>query len=194
MEAELKAFLSRRTKEVIKAEKRIPSAVLVPLYKDEGKYHIIFIKRSFWVPTHQGQIAFPGGSRHSNDKTLLDTALRESEEEIGLHRADVNVLGELDDQLTTTSNFILTPFVGVIPWPYEFILSKAEVDDLVIAPVHTLMEKARMKPETEMLNGKEVPSFAYYYKGRRIWGATARVLKKLLEILAQVEIETGKTF
>ena len=187
MEAELKDFLSRRTKEVIKDEKRVPSAVLVPLYKDEGKYRIVFIKRSFWVPTHQGQIAFPGGSRHSHDKSLLETALRESEEEIGLHPADVKILGELDDQITTTSNFILTPFVGVIPWPYDFILSKAEVDDLFFVPVHALMEKSRMRPEIEILNGKEVPSFAYYYKGRRIWGATARVLKKFLDILTQIE-------
>lgn len=187
MEEKLRAYLSKRKKEKIIVEGRVPSAVLIPLYKEGGKWHIVFIKRSFWVPTHQGQIAFPGGSRHIDDKTLLETALRESWEEIGLRPEDVNILGELDDQLTTTSNFILTPFVGIIPWPYNFTLCKAEVDDLFTAPIHALMEKPRVKPEMEILNGKEVPSFAYYYKGKRIWGATARVLKKFFEIIAEIE-------
>jgi 8-oxo-dGTP pyrophosphatase MutT (NUDIX family) len=176
MEAELKAFLSQRKKETIVEKTRTPSAVLLPLYKDAGKYHIVFIKRSFWVPTHQGQVAFPGGARHASDKSLLETALRETEEEIGVRRADVNVLGELDDQITTTSNFILTPFV----------------DGLFMVPLHSLMDKTRLKPEMEILNGKEVPSFAYYYKGKRIWGATARVLHKFLDILEQIESPTSK--
>ena len=184
--SDLKAFLSHRTKEKIIAETRVPSAVLLPLFRDAGKWHIVFIKRSFWVPTHQGQIAFPGGSRHTHDKSLLETALRESWEEIGLKPEDVTVLGELDDQLTTTSNFILTPFVGTIPWPYEFTLCKAEVDDIFTAPVHSLMEKSRLRPEKEILNGVEIPSFAYYYKGKRIWGATARVLKKFFEIVSEL--------
>ena len=187
MEAELKAFLSQRNRERIVDKTRTESAVLIPLYKDRNKYHIVFIKRSFWLATHQGQIAFPGGGRHAKDKTLLDTALRESGEEIGLRPEDVSLLGELDDQITTTSNFIVTPFVGVIPWPYEFTLSKAEVESLFIAPVLALMESSRIKTETETLRGKAVPSFAYYYKGKRIWGATARILHQFLSIISQLE-------
>jgi 8-oxo-dGTP pyrophosphatase MutT (NUDIX family) len=162
---------------------------LIPLYKDLGEYHIVFIRRSNTVPTHQGQIAFPGGARHHLDKTLLDTALRETEEEIGVHPNDIKVLGELDDQITTTSNFVLTPFVGVIPWPYTFTLCKAEVTRLIFVPLKALMEKDRRKPETEILNGQEMPSFAYYYQRKRIWGATARILYKFLEILKQAGIE-----
>jgi 8-oxo-dGTP pyrophosphatase MutT (NUDIX family) len=188
MEAELKAFLSQRKKEIIVEKTRTPSAVLIPLYQDGGKYHIVFIKRTFWVPTHQGQIAFPGGARHASDKTLLETALRETEEEIGVHKKDVTVLGELDDQITTTSNFVLTPFVGVIPWPYEFTLSAREVERLFMVPIPVLMDKARLKPEMEILNGKEVPSFAYYYQGKKIWGATARVLNKFLDIIKQSQL------
>ena len=189
MEEELKAFLARRTKETITDKTRTSAAVLIPIYKDSGKYHIVFIKRTFWVPTHQGQVAFPGGSRHASDKSLLDTALRESQEEIGLRMEDVKVLGELDDQVTTTSNFIVTPFVGVIPWPYDFTLSKREVESLFKVPINALMDKSRMKPEMEILNGEEVPSFAYYYKGKRIWGATARILNKFLDILGQSSTE-----
>lgn len=189
MEAELKAFLAQRTKETIVEKSRTSSAVLVPLYQENGKYHIVFIRRSFGVPTHKGQIAFPGGARHKADKTLEETALRESEEEIGVHQGDVTVLGELDDQITTTSNFILTPFVGVIPWPYEFKLCKAEVESLLFVPLHILTDKKNRKPEMEILNGQEYPSFAYFYHGKRIWGATARVLYKLLEILNEIESE-----
>ncbi len=187
MEAELKAFLTQRTKEKITDNSRVSSAVLMPLYRDKGAYHIVFIRRSFRVPTHQGQIAFPGGARHKTDKSLLETALRESEEEIGLHAADVDVLGELDDQITTTSNYVLTPFVGVIPWPYEFKLSKAEVERLIFIPVSVLLDENRRKPEMETLKGEEYPSFAYYYQGKRIWGATARVLYKFLEYWKQLE-------
>jgi 8-oxo-dGTP pyrophosphatase MutT (NUDIX family) len=192
MEAELKAFLSQRKKEVIIEKSRTPSAVLVPLYKDKGEYHIVFIRRSITVPTHQGQIAFPGGARHPSDKTLQDTALRETEEEIGVKQSDVTVLGELDDQITTTSNFILTPFVGVIPWPYTFTLSKREVERLIFIPIQHLMDDGHRKPEMEMLESKEYPSFAYYYQGKRIWGATARVLFKLLGFIRQIETEKAK--
>jgi 8-oxo-dGTP pyrophosphatase MutT (NUDIX family) len=187
MEAELKKLLSQRTKETIVDKTRISAAVLIPLYKENGKYHIVFIRRSIRVPTHQGQIAFPGGARHKSDKTMQETAMRESEEEIGLHAHDVKVLGELDDQITTTSNFIVTPFVGVMPWPYEFKLCKAEVERLLFVPLSTLLDENRRKQEIEMLNGQEVPSFAYYYKGKRIWGATARILYKLLEFIKQIE-------
>jgi 8-oxo-dGTP pyrophosphatase MutT (NUDIX family) len=187
MEAELKAFLSQRTKETIHEPARIPSAVLVPLYKDKGKYHIVFIRRSIQVPTHKGQVAFPGGAHHKTDKTLRETALRETREEIGVKPEDVTVLGELDDQITTTSNFVLTPFVGIIPWPYEFTLSKQEVEKLIFVPLAALMDKKNRKPEMETLNGEEFPSFAYYYQGKRIWGATARILYKLLEIIKEIE-------
>ena len=187
MEAELKAFLSHRDKSVIIEPSRISSAVLVPLYKENGKYHVVFIRRSFGVPTHKGQIAFPGGARHKSDKNLLETALRETEEEIGVKQEDVTVLGELDDQITTTSNFILTPFIGVIPWPYEFKLCKAEVERLIFVPLQALRDKNSRKPEMEILNGQEYPSYAYFYHGKRIWGATARVINMLLEVLDQIE-------
>jgi 8-oxo-dGTP pyrophosphatase MutT (NUDIX family) len=187
MEAELKRLLSQRTKETIADKSRVSAAVLVPLYKEGGRYHVVFIRRSIHVPTHQGQIAFPGGARHKSDANLLETALRESEEEIGLHTHDVKIIGELDDQITTTSNFIITPFVGMMPWPYEFKLSKAEVERIFIVPLHSLMDPDRIKQETEMLNGSPVDSFAFYYKGKRIWGATARILHKLLGFIKEIE-------
>ncbi len=124
--------------------------------------------------------------RDKGDKTLLDTALRESEEEIGLHRKDVTILGELDDEITTTSNFIVTPFIAAIPYPYKFTINKEEVAKIISVPVAKLLEKGSLKPDTEMLAGKKVNSFAYYYNDTRIWGATARILKKLLDIIEEI--------
>jgi 8-oxo-dGTP pyrophosphatase MutT (NUDIX family) len=183
MEAELKKLLAQRTKNYITNKNRVPSAVLIPLYQEDGQYNIIFIKRTMTVKTHQGQISFPGGMQDKRDKTLQDTALREAEEEIGLCTEDVNILGELDDEITTTSNYIVTPFAATIPWPYHFTPNKHEVTKIISAPIAALMEKDCRKPETEISNGKTVESFAYYYQGTRIWGATARILNKLLEII-----------
>jgi 8-oxo-dGTP pyrophosphatase MutT (NUDIX family) len=186
MEAELKKILAQRTKLYITDKDRVPSAVLIPIYKNDGQYIIIFIKRTMTVKTHQGQISFPGGMRDKGDKTLRDTALRESEEEIGLHPEDAKILGELDDEITTTSNYIVTPFVAMTPWPYHFVLNKGEVAKIISVPVTALLDKDCRKPETETLNGQRVESFAYYYKGTRIWGATARILNKLLGIMAEL--------
>ena len=186
MEEQLKKILAQRTKLRIIEKTRLSSAVLVPIYKENGQYHIIFIKRTETVKTHKGQIAFPGGTQEKRDNTLLDTALRESEEEIGLRKDDAIILGELDDHITTTSNFIVTPFVAMIPWPYNFTREKAEVDEIISVPITALLAKNSMKPEIELLDGKEVPSFAYYYSGVRIWGATARILNKLLGIIESI--------
>ena len=183
MKAELKKLLGARTKRNIEDASRIPSAVLIPLYKDSGSYHIVFIRRTETVKTHQGQISFPGGTSEQTDGSLLETALRESDEEIGLNRDDVEILGELDDEITTTSNYIVTPFVGCIPWPYHFTRNRDEVDQILKIPLAALLDKECREPDTEVLNGQELKSFAYKYHGEVIWGATARILYKFLGII-----------
>ncbi|MFA5309388.1 MAG: CoA pyrophosphatase [Dehalococcoidales bacterium] len=187
MEAELKEYLTKRPKKSITEASRIPSAVLIPIYKKNGQYHILFTKRSNEMKTHRGQISFPGGARHADDGGLKDTALREAEEEIGLKPEDVTVLGELDDEITTTSNFIVTPFVGMIPHPYRFRPNRAEVERLISVPLAALLDKDNMKPNIETLDGGiVVDSYDYYYRGNIIWGATARILNKLLTIISRL--------
>ena len=129
MKEELKKLLAQRQKRNIEDASRVPSAVLLPIYRHQGNYHIVLIKRTETVKEHKGQISFPGGVCEKEDRTLLDTALRECDEEIGLRAEDVEVLGELDDEKTTTSNYIVSPFVATIPWPYHFRMNKYEVDE-----------------------------------------------------------------
>ena len=186
MKAELKKLLSEKQKRHINDADRVQSAVLIPIYKNEEEYHIVFIRRTETVKTHKGQISFPGGTREVSDETLLDTAIRESDEEIGLLPDDIDILGELDDEVTTTSNYVVTPFVGVIPWPYSFVINKGEVDEIIRVPVAALMESECLKPDTEFLNGRKIESYTYDYNGNVIWGATARILYKLLGLIKQI--------
>ena len=186
MKAELKRLLGSWQKAHIEDTSRVPSAVLIPLYKDRDVYHIVFIKRTETVKEHKGQISFPGGAREKEDASLLDTALRESSEEIGLEMKDIEIIGEMDDEITTTSNFIVTPYVGVITWPYNFVKNTDEVDEILCVPVPALLEKGCQRPDIEILNGEKVESCAYHYRGKVIWGATARILDKFLSFIRLV--------
>ncbi len=184
VEQRLKEALSSIKKQTITDAERVPSAVLVPIYNKEGQCYIIFTQRTDNVTEHKGQISFPGGAYQEGDGTLLDTALRESAEEIGLKPADVEVLGELDDTLTVATNYIVTPFVGLIPWPYKFKVDGWEAGEVIEVPISALLEKASRREETEVVGGRAVTSYFYHYQGRVIWGATARILHQFLELFA----------
>ncbi len=184
----LRQALSVRHKKKITMAGLKQSAVLVPIFNREGQYHLLFTKRTEHLKYHKGQISFPGGTQEKGE-TLLDTALRESAEEIGLASGDVEVLGELDDVITWASNYIISPFVVTIPWPYEFKVNRREIEELIEVPVATLQEKGCMRQETEVNGTEVVNNYFYHCQDRIIWGATARILHQLLDILAQIENE-----
>ena len=186
MKQRLRQLLSQRQKRYITDTSRIPSAVLLPIYYKQGEYHILFTKRTNKVKEHKGQISFPGGAYEEIDKTLLNTALRESTEEIGLMAEDVEVLGELDDEVSITTNYIIFPFVGLIPWPYQFKLYEEETDEIIEAPISALMDKSCLRQEIEILDGKVNTKYFYHYRDKVIWGATARILTLFLDIFAKV--------
>ena len=158
------------------------AAVLVPVFFKAGAYHLLFIQRTERVNYHKGQISFPGGAYEKADVLLLNTALREAQEEIGLDPADVQVLGELNDTITATSNYLISPFVGVIPHPYPFKPDKWETEDLIEVPISLLLDKNCFSEGVTIQNGREVNTCFYKYGDRSIWGATARILKQFLEI------------
>jgi 8-oxo-dGTP pyrophosphatase MutT (NUDIX family) len=180
MEQRLRRALSDRHKSPVESAGRTPSAVLVPLFAKSGEYYILFTKRTDKVRDHKGQISFPGGGRHEGDRVALDTALRECTEEIGLAPGDVHVLGELDDALTTTSNYIITPFVALIPYPYPFKMDGWEVEEIIEVPVAALLEEERRHYASQ--TGQETNTYFYHYQGRVIWGATGEILHQFLGI------------
>jgi len=185
MKQKLRQFLSRRQKRHIVDTYRISAAVLLPVYWKQEEYYLLFTKRTQKVKEHKGQISFPGGAYQEGDGTLVNTALRECGEEIGL-MAEVEVLGELDDTISRTSNFIISPFVALIPWPYHFRMDKGEVEELIEMPISVLLDKGCQHQESEIIDGKAVTSYFYHCQGRVIWGATARILKQFLDIYTQV--------
>jgi len=165
----------------------MPSAVLVPIYFQQGEYHILFTKRTELVHHHKGEISFPGGGYHPDDRSLLRTALRESFEEIGLDPAEVEVLGELDDIFTRGSPYVITPFVGAIHPHYDFKVSNFEIAEILRIPVRSLLEEGCRREEPEMvLNGMSLVPYVYAYHDKLIIGATARILKQFLDIFTSV--------
>lgn len=160
------------------------AAVIVPLFEKTGGWHILFTKRTEKVRDHKGQICFPGGTCYEGEDLLVFTALRESFEEIGLREEDVEILGELDEVTTVTTNYTISPFVAAIPYPYEFSPNPEEVEEIIEVPLSALLDRANFREESHMREGKLHPVYFYDYKGNVIWGATARILKQLLELVS----------
>ena len=192
MEQRLKQALSRRQKRHVVDARWVSSAVLIPIYYKEGEYHILFTKRTEKVKDHKGHISFPGGAYEEQDGTLANTALRESTEEIGLAGEAVELLGELDDMATIGSGYIISPFVGVIPWPYPFKADPFEVEEIFEVPISALLDKDCLRQGTDTVDGRVVPTYFYDYQGKVIWGATARILNQFLDIYARVMNDTGE--
>ena len=186
MKERLKEVLSGRKKLRIRDAGRKPSAVLLPLYIKDGEYHLLFIQRTTRVRDHKGQISFPGGAYEEGDNTFQETALRETSEEVGINEKDVEVLGELDDIITIGSSYIISPFVGTIPWPYEIQVDQWETEETIEVPLAALLDKANVREETDILDGKVIPAYFYHYEGKVIWGATARILHQFLGIVDRI--------
>jgi 8-oxo-dGTP pyrophosphatase MutT (NUDIX family) len=183
METTIHDLLRTRRKLPLPINGRVPAAVLIPLYCEDGAWHVVFIRRTQTVSSHKGQISFPGGSRDPEDADLKTTALREAWEEVGLKPEDAEVLGELDDEFTTTSNYVVTPFVGRIPWPYTFVRNEAEVAEILTVPLDKLLDGSARRDDIEVVDGRTLPPPTYHHENYVIWGATALILEKFLAIL-----------
>lgn len=160
------------------------ACVLIPIFKNNGKVFLLFTKRSNHVEQYKGQISFPGGGVDDNDESLEETALREAYEEIGLRREDVELLGCLDDTTTLISEYIVHPFVGLIPYPYNFRINKREVEKIIIAPLNFFLRDGVLKIRSISYNQKIYNSFSFEYCGEVIWGATARIIQNLIRVLS----------
>ena len=177
--------LGKREVQEVGDEGLMPAAVMLLLYQKEGEYCVLLNKRSQQVEHHKGEMSFPGGARDPEDKDFVATALRETEEEMGIAREDVNILGRLDD-IVTRSNFGVKVFVGTIPYPYSFTPSEIEIAEVVEAPLSVLLDKANLRCETKWADDGPVTTFSYACGNHLVFGATAKILQQFLTIVEEV--------
>ena len=175
--------LSRRATISVDDPSLTPAAVLLVFYAKNGEYCVLLNKRSEEVEYHKGEISFHGGARDPGDKDFLDTALRETEEEMGIDRKDVTILGELDE-VVTRSHFHVKVFVGSIPYPYNFKPSTVEIAEVLEVPIHSLNDPSNWRIETRLEDGVSISTRSYAYEKHLIFGVTARILQQFLEVLA----------
>lgn len=160
-----------------------PAAVLVPLVDRDTGLTVLLTQRTADMPSHAGQIAFPGGRQHSGDADLVATALRETEEEIGVGRDHVDIVGSLDNYVTGTG-FLITPVVGFVAPPFELKPDPREVADIFEVPLAFFLDPANHHIHSRTWQGRERRYYAMPYGERYVWGATAGMLKNLWRILS----------
>ena len=161
------------------------AAVLIPLARVDGEWHLLFTRRTESVDHHKGQVSFPGGRTDPEDESPEATALRETHEEIGIKNVDVQLLGVLGEYLTV-SNYLITPVVGIIPWPYTFTIHTPEVDRVFTIPLSWLADASHHQ---ELVRKETGRGFITYlpYDGELLWGVTARITVNFLMALGLAE-------
>ena len=181
MIAIIRERLTRYKPRFIESPMAVCAGVMMPLYEKDNEPFIILTKRSNEVRIHKGEVSLPGGMCEDDDGNTLNTALRECCEEIGVRKNDLEIIGRLDDMYTLTG-FVITPYVGIMPYPYRFKINPKEVAYLIELPLDYLMNVKPDMEEAEYKNNIQVvPSFNY--NGDRIWGATCRLLLQFRDIL-----------
>jgi len=157
------------------------AGVLVPLRFVRGEATVVLARRTERVPHHKGQVCFPGGSRDPGDRDLLATALRESEEELGIRPADVELLGAMRP-VPTVTGFFIQPFVARIPDATRFLLNEFEVAEAFDAPLSLFSDFSRYRAAETTFLGKPYTVYFLDHGKLTIWGATARILHDLGEL------------
>jgi 8-oxo-dGTP pyrophosphatase MutT (NUDIX family) len=161
------------------------AAVLVPIVRRNDELHLVFIRRSDSVESHRGQVAFPGGRVDPTDTSLLDTALREAHEEVGIEPHVVDVLGGFPTMSTVSSGMRVAPFVGVLKRPVDYRIQEVEVAQVFEVPLRVLADPSyRGVYEWRRDKDRASSNFpAIFYSGQTIWGLTLRITENLLELM-----------
>jgi 8-oxo-dGTP pyrophosphatase MutT (NUDIX family) len=160
----------------------IPAAVLVPLVSLHSGITLLLTRRTDTVETHKGHVAFPGGMVDEDDRDRIATALRETQEELGITADEIETLGCLDDFATPTG-FLITPVVGFLRRVPEFCPNPAEVAEVFFVPLSFLSNPQNCRRETRITEFGPRETWHYEYDGRVIWGATAAIIHDLMLLL-----------
>ncbi len=158
------------------------AAVLIPLIERTDELTVLLTKRTDHLANHGGQISFPGGRRDEGDADSIATALRETEEEVGLERRHVKVVGELDDYVVGTG-YLVRPVIGLVRPPFVLKPHDHEVAEVFEAPLAFVLDPRNIRRHARDVNGKPRHYFAIEWGGYYIWGATAGMLRNLSEVL-----------
>jgi 8-oxo-dGTP pyrophosphatase MutT (NUDIX family) len=187
----LKGVLKPLPHQIVSASEGLRSAgVLVPLRARGDDVAVVLARRTEQVPHHKGQICFPGGSRDPGDPDLLETALREAEEELGIRRNDVEILGAMDPVVTVTG-FCIQPFVGILSPGAEFRLDEFEVAEVFEAPLRIFAEFDRYRYAESVFRGENHRVYFLDYGPHTVWGATAMILHRLAERMVECGSAAG---
>lgn len=168
----------------------VAAAVLVPMVQRAGHLHVLLTRRSAHLRDHAGQISFPGGRAEASDADLSDTALRETEEEVGLSRRHIDVVGALPTY-TTITRYVVTPVIGIVTPPFDLRLDRTEVDEAFEVPLSFLMNPAHHQRHEFVFEGGQRQFLSMPWRSPQggdeyfIWGATAAMLRNLYRLLAR---------
>jgi 8-oxo-dGTP pyrophosphatase MutT (NUDIX family) len=160
-----------------------PAAVLVPLIDYPAGMAVLLTQRTQHLSAHAGQISFPGGRIEAADPDAVAAALRETEEEVGLRRDRVRVIGRLDTYVTGTG-FEITPIVGIVEPPVDLAIDPYEVAEAFEVPLAFVLDPRNHQRIERLVGGRSRSYFVLPFEGRNIWGATAGILVNLAEVLA----------
>jgi 8-oxo-dGTP pyrophosphatase MutT (NUDIX family) len=179
----LRTVLADRERVALADGDAVRCAVLVPLLPDAGGYRVLYTRRTEHLPDHRGQVAFPGGKHAASDLALVDTALRETHEEVGIAPADVRVLGRLDDVTTMAARYVVTPFVGILPADTRLRPNPAEVADVFTVAMADLADPEFQGTQPRSWDGMVYQVDVITAGDHNIWGLTLRITQNLLECI-----------
>jgi 8-oxo-dGTP pyrophosphatase MutT (NUDIX family) len=174
---------------IVQDDDRRKAAVLLLLYERDGEPWTVLTKRTDTVATHKGQISFPGGGHDPEDEDMWATAVRETHEELGVEPARLARLGALDDHATFGSSFVVSPFIAALDPPGRWVPSAAEIDAVIEVPVRRLMEIARVEEWDRY--GTKIAMHIFDVDEHRVWGLTAFILKKFLDVAGSALLGEG---
>lgn len=164
-----------------------PSGVLVLLFPEGGQIYLCLIKRPSTMTHHPGQISFPGGKVEKDDLSAEMAALREAHEEVGIDPSYVKIIGKLSELYVEVSKFLIHPFIAWCDKKPDFIVNKAEVDELILLPINELVtNETILETDMDTITGRLRIRY-YPFNSQIIWGATAMILSELIEILKKIQ-------